>query len=86
MERQTSRTVDSRTHGQERQKGRINSTDGRNNGQDKKTTILTITIPTLPSINIIFHQQTDALTEGSIDIKGYKLSGQDGQIDRRGRQ
>ena len=42
--------------------------------------------PTIPAINIPFHQRMDTLTEGIIDRNRGTLSGQDGRINRRGRQ
>ena len=49
--------------------------DSCNNIQNTIPTILAITIPTITAINIDFLQQKKVLTKGSIDIKGYVLTG-----------
>ena len=65
-----------------------NKTDGCKNRHNTIPTILALAIPTITSIDIDFHRQTTALTEGSIDIKGDVSTGHEtdaliGGVDRR---
>ena len=55
-EGQISSTKDSSTHWQDRHKIHINRTDGRSNRHNRILKIPAITIPTIPDINIPFHQ------------------------------
>ena len=69
-EGQISKTSYRGMHWKERNTGWINMMDGCKNRQNTMPKIPAITIPTIPAINIDFHQHIKSLTEGRIYRKG----------------